>query len=115
MKTFDDLLIEELDDTLKLVLGKNISNLIHAYKKKRAALKTSKIDNNINDVIEYLEKLIGKESTQIIQTISIKRLCFKLKREYEEVENHFSFLDELYEMKFKLLTPPKSENQTEHN
>lgn len=115
MKTFDDLMIEELDDTLRLVLGKNISNLIHTYKKKRTALKISKIDNNIDDVIDYLEKLIGKESTQVIQSISIKRLCFKLKREYEEVESHFSFLDELYEMKFNLLTPIKSEKQTEHN
>ena len=115
MKTFDDLMMEELGDTLRLVLGKNISKLIHTYQKKRAALKPQKIDNSMEDIITYLEKLIGKESAQIIQTISIKRLCFKLKQEYEEVENHFSFLDELYEIKFNLLAPTKSENQTEHN
>ena len=27
---------------------------------------------------------------------SIKRLCIKLKEEYEEVESHFSVLDELW-------------------
>lgn len=115
MKTFDDLMIEALDDTLKMVLGKDISKLIHSYKKRQTALKIDEIKDSLDDVMMYLEKLIGKESTQIIQTISIKRLCYKLKSEYEEVESHFTFLDELYEMKFKLLAPIKSEKQSEPN
>jgi len=47
--------------------------------------------------------------------MSVKRLCLKLKQEYEEVEDYFSFLDKLYEMKFNLLTPSKDEEHSAHN
>jgi hypothetical protein len=105
---------EALDDTLRSVLGKDIFELIHNYKKRRATAIT-KLDNNIDEVISYLEKLIGKEGTQIIQAISFKRLCLKLKQEYEEVEDYFSLLDKLYEMKFNMLAPSKDEEHTDNN
>jgi len=46
---------------------------------------------------------------------SIKRLCLKLKEEYEEVESHFSVLDELYDIKFKLLVPSQNVKQSDCN
>ena len=96
-------MFEALDDTLRLVLGENVSKLIHSLTEKQPSLKLKEVSNKIELIISYLEKLIGKEGTRIIQTVSIKHLCLKLKQEYEEVETHFLFLDEIYEMKFKLL------------
>ena len=46
---------------------------------------------------------------------SIKRLCLKLKEEYEEVESHFSVLDELYDIMFKLLVPSQNVKQSDWN
>ncbi len=109
-------MVEALDDTIIMVLGENASELIHALTEKQLALKI-KESNNIETIITYLEKLIGKEGVQIIQTTSIKLLCRKLKQEYEDVEDHFLVLDELYEMKFKLLTSLQNENnnKSDHN
>jgi hypothetical protein len=115
MKTFTDLMFEALEDTLRLVLGENISNLIHSFTKSQSELKLKEISNNINDIIAYLEKLLGKEGAQIIQIISIKRLFLKLKQEYEEVEAHFLLLDELYKMKFELLVPLINRKTANHN
>jgi phosphoenolpyruvate carboxylase len=98
-------MFEALDDTIRSVLGKNISDMIYSITQKQTTSKIKGAENNINVIISYLEKLIGKEGTNVIQAISIKRLCLRLKREYEEIENHFSLLDELYETKFKLLAP----------
>lgn len=114
MEAFNTLMFEALDHTLKAVLGKNASDLIHTLTKKHIALKTKENKNSIEVILSYLEKLIGKEGTQVIQAASIKRLCLKLQQEYEEVEAHFSVLDELYEMKFKLLTPMSNGNN-EHS
>ena len=114
MDNFEDLMSEALDDTLRKVLGKDIFELIHNYRKRKTTTLTT-LNDNIDEVITYLEKLIGKESTQIIHAISVKRLCLKLKQEYEEVEDYFSFLDKLYEMKFNLLAPSKDEEHKAHN
>ena len=114
MQTFNDLMFEVLEDTLRIVLGENASKLIYSLTERQASLKLQAI-GNIDDVIDYLERLIGKEGAQIIHAASIKRLCLKLKQEYEEVEAHFSVLDELYEMKFKLLAPLLNEKQSDYN
>jgi hypothetical protein len=45
----------------------------------------------------------------------IKRLCLKLKEEYEEVESHFSVFNELYDIKFKLLVPSQNIKQSDCN
>jgi hypothetical protein len=115
MNTFNDLLFETLDDTLRLMLGENVSKLIYTITERQASLKRKEVGNNIDCIVAYLEKLLGKEGAQIIQTASIKRLCLKLKQEYEEVEAHFLFLDELYEMKFKLLDSSLNKTQSAHN
>ena len=115
MEKFNELMFETLDDTLKLVLGETVSQLIYSLTKRQTSLQLKEANNKNEVAISYLEKLLGKEGAQIIQTISIKRLCLKLKREYEEVEAHFSFLDELYEMKFKLLAPMLNGKHPTHN
>jgi len=115
MENFNDLMFEALDDTLRLVLGESVSELIHSLTERQPSLKLKEAGNNIEVIISYLEKLLGKEGAQIIHMISIKRLCLKLKQEYEEVEAHFLFLDELYEMKFKLLAPLLNKKQSSHN
>lgn len=115
MENFNDLMFAALEDTLRQVLGENVSKLIYSITEKRAALKLQTIGNNTDAVIDCLEKLLGKEGARIIHAASIKRLCLKLKEEYEEVESHFLVLDELYEMKFKLLAPLLNEKKSDHN
>ena len=101
MSNFNKLMFETLDETMRMVLGDNFSQFIYSFIQTQPALKV--VGNKNEAIITYLEKTLGKEITKIIQAITIKRLYLKLKREYEEVENHFIFLDELYEMKFMLL------------
>ena len=79
------------------------------------ALKIKEFDGNLEVIISHLEKLPGKEGARIIHTLSIKRLCQKLKQEYEQVEDHFLVLDEKYEMKFKLLAPLMRGKPSDHN
>jgi hypothetical protein len=115
MENFNDLMFEALEDTLRLVLGENASKLIHALTERRTSLKLEAIGNNTDAIIDYLEKLLGKEGARIIHAASIKRLCLKLKEEYEEVESHFTVLDELYDVKFKLLVPLQNVKHSDYN
>jgi len=89
--------------------------LIHSLTERRASLKLEAIGNNIEGILGYLEKLLGKKWARIIHATSIRRLWLKLKEEYEEVESHFSVLDELYDMKFKLLVPLLNVKQSDYN
>jgi hypothetical protein len=105
VKRFDELLSETLDVTMRQVFGEPASELIYKLMERHVALKREELGEKIEAFQAYLQKLVGLEAAQIIQAISLKRLCLKLRREYEEVEKYFSFLDELYEVKFKLLAP----------
>ena len=115
MDNFNELMFEALDDTLRRVLGENVSELTYSLTERQLSLKIKEFDGNLEVIISYLEKLLGKEGARIIHTISIRRLCKKLKQEYEEVEDHFLVLDELYEMKFKLLAPLVNRKHSDHN
>jgi hypothetical protein len=59
--------------------------------------------------------LIVKEGTQKMQAINFKQLCLKLKQEYDEVEDYFSLLDKLDEIKLNMLAPSKDEDHTDKN
>jgi hypothetical protein len=97
------------------VLGENVSELIRSLTERQPTLKLKEVSKNIEVIIAYLEKLLGKEGAQIIHAVSIKRLCFKLKQEYEEIEAHFLLLDDLYELKFKLSAPLLNEKRPVYN
>lgn len=101
MENFNKLMFETLHETVRMVLGENVSHLIYSFIQRRTSPK--EVDKANDIVIIYIEKLMGKETAQIIQILNIKRLYLKLRREYQEVENHFVFLDRLYETKFSLL------------
>ncbi len=103
MKRFGELLSETMDDTMRQVFGESASEVIYTFMQRHVLLKREEIGEKIEAFYAFLEKLLGSERAQIIQATSLKRLCFKLRREYEEVERYFSVLDELYEIKFKLL------------
>ena len=118
MDAFDTIMVEALDDTLRIVLGDRVSDLIHSLTKKHFETKITLNHNNIEFKINYLEKLIGKEGVQVIQKLTMKRLCQKLKKEYHEVEEHFLILDELYEIKLKMLSQlqiQKTKGAESHN
>lgn len=103
MERFGELLSEVIDDTIRLVFGEPTSELIYRFVERHALLKREEVGEKIEVFQAFLEKLLGSERALIIQAASLKRLCLKLRREYEEVEKCFLILDELYEIKFKLL------------
>lgn len=103
MKKFGELLFETIDDTMRKVFGESACELIYRLMGRQVLLKREEVGENIEAFYAYLEKLIGLEGAQIIQSTSFKRLFHKLRREYKKIERYFSFLDELYEYKFRLL------------
>lgn len=105
MKGFSDLFSEAMGVTVREVFGESASELIYIFMEKHARLKREEIGEKIGTFSAYLEKLLGSERAQISQAAGLKYLCLRLKHEYEEVEKYFSLLDELYEVKFRLLVP----------
>jgi len=106
MKRFGELLFEAIDDTMRLVFGESASKLIYTLMERQVLLKRKEVGGKIEVFYSYLEKLLGAEGARVIKETSLRRLCLKLRREYEEVERYVSLLDELYEIKFKLLVSP---------
>lgn len=115
MDRFDELLFDATDTTMKLVFGESASELIYRLMERRALLKREEIGKKIEVFYSYLGMLLGSEGARIIQNTSLKRLCLKLRREYEEMESYFSFLDELYEIKFQLLSSSLKEERSACN
>lgn len=103
MKEFEDLLSQTLDGTLRQVFGESASELIYNLMERHVFLKREEIGMKFEAFYAYLNVLLGSEKAQILQSVSLKCLCFQVRREYEEIERYFSFLDELYEVKFRLL------------
>jgi hypothetical protein len=103
MMEFGKLLSETMDLTIKQVFGESASELIYGFMERQASLKRKEIGEDVESFYSYLERLLGSERTQAIHVVSLRQLCLKLRREYEEVERHLLLLDQLYEVKFKLL------------
>lgn len=112
MDRFDELLFETIDHTIRLVFGESAYKLIYGFVERQALLKRKQVDKKIEVLYSYLEKLIGPEGAQVIQVTSLKRLCLKLRREYEEIERCVSLLDELYEIRFELLASSLKEERS---
>ncbi len=111
MESFDELLFGIMDDTVRLVFGEATYELIYALMERHLRLKREEIRGEMDVFYTFLERLLGSTGAHVIQATSIKRLCQKLKQEYEQVEDHFLVLDELYEIKFKLLTSSPKERR----
>lgn len=103
MKEFDELLDEVLYNTIAQVFGESASKLIYKMAERIPSLKQEKMADRTELFYDYLEKLLGSEGMIVIKSTVLKKLFLKLRREYEEVEKYFLFLDELYEIKFQLL------------
>lgn len=100
-----------IDVTIKRVFGESASELIYSVMERQASLNREEISEKIDDFQVYMRKLVGSEIAQIVLVTSLKDLCTRLQREYEEVEKYFSVLDELYEIKFNLLSPSSKEER----
>jgi hypothetical protein len=111
LERFGQLLFESIDDTMRRVFGKS-AELIYTLMERHVRVKREDFGENVEVFYSYLERLLGSEGAHVIQSASIKRLCLKLQREYEEVEKYFTVLDELYEIKFKLLTPSSKKERS---
>jgi len=105
MKRFGELLFETTDDTMKRIFGESTSEMIYGFMERHVMVKREEVGERMEVFYSHLEKLLGSEGEQIIRETSLRRLCLKLQREYEEIETYLSFLDKLYEVKFKLLAP----------
>ena len=105
LEQFDELLSSATDETIKQIFGKPGSELIYGLMEVHVGLKRKEISKKIEAFYAYLKELLGSDGAETIQTASFKLLRLKLQREYEEIEKHLSLLDELYEVKFRLLAP----------
>lgn len=103
MEQFGKLLFAATDDTVRLVFGESNAELIFNFVEARGFLRREDVGEKIDSFFDLLEELIGSKAAGLIKAVSLKSLCLRLRREYEEVERYFSVLDELYEAKFKLL------------
>jgi hypothetical protein len=112
MERFDVLLSAKMYDVMKEVFGESASELIYQLMKRQMSLTREEAGEKIDAFYAYLKRLVGSEVSQIILATSLKGLCCELQREYEEVEKYFSFLDELYDIKFKLLAPSLKEERS---
>src|SRR3990170_6730951 len=104
MKRFDELLSGSLDVTIRQIFGDSASELIYSLMERQAGLKREEAGKNLDAFHAYMRRLVGSEIAQIILAAGLKKLCAEVQREYEQVESHFSLLDALFEIKFKLLT-----------
>jgi negative regulator of replication initiation len=111
MKRFGELLSVSLDATIRRIFGESASELIYSLMKRQAHLKPEEAGKNIEAFHAYVRRLVGSEIAQMILAESLKKLCAEVQREYEQVESHFSLLDVLYEIKFKLLTSSSNEKR----
>lgn len=105
MTKFGELWSEAIDVTIKGTFGMSGSSLIYELMERQASLKREELGEKVDAFHTYIEKLLGSEVALIVLASSLRILCDKLRRECEEVEKCFSVLDELYEVKFRLLVP----------
>jgi len=103
VKSFGKLWSETVDVTMRQIFGESASELIYRLMERQVSLTRAEVGDKIEAFQAYLQRLVGLEVTQIILATSLKGLCAELRREYEEIEKYFSFLDDLYEVKFQLL------------
>jgi hypothetical protein len=97
---------------MRQIFGESASELIISLVERQTGAKREEAGKNIKSFYAYVSRLVGSEIAQIILAESLKKLCAEVQREYEQVESYFSFLDKLYEIKFKLLTPSSNEKRS---
>jgi len=112
VKRFGLLLSGTMHVTMRQVFGESASELIYRLMERQVSLKREEVGEKIEAFQAYLQKLVGSEVAQIILATSLKGLCIELRREYEEIERYFSLLDELYDVKFRLLAPLLKEERS---
>lgn len=115
MKRFGELLSETMNVTMRQVFGDSASELIYRLMERQVLLKREEVGEKIEVFHAFLQRLVGLEVAQIILASSLKDLCTLLRREYEEIEKYFLFLDELYDVKFRLLVPSLKEERSACN
>jgi len=107
VRKFSVLLSDTMNNTMVQVFGESASELIYTLMERQAALKREEVGEKIEAFHAYVKKLVGSEIAQVILTAGLKGLCAELRREYEEVEKYLSFLEDLYEIKLRLLALPQ--------
>jgi len=112
VERFGELLSETTSVTMRQIFGESTSELVYSLMERQVSLKREEVGEKIEVFHAFLKKLVGSEVAQIILATSLKGLCTELRREYEEIEKYFSFLDELYEVKFKLLAQSLKEERS---
>ena len=112
MERFGELLSASLDVTMRQIFGESASEWIISLVERQAGVKREEAGKKIEAFHAYVRELVGSEIAQIILVEGLKKLCAEVQREYAQVESHFSLLDTLYEIKFKLLTPSWNEKRS---
>ena len=115
MKRFGALLSESMDVTMREIFGASASKLIYRVMERQVSLKRGEIGERIEAFQAFLRRLVGSEAAGVILAAGLKGLCTRLRREYEEIERYFLFLDEVYEVKLGLLASSLREERSECN
>ena len=84
--SFDDLILETVDDVFKRVFGAKLAKPILNHMKKRLeSVKDEKNSKMIEVISETLKEILGSGSA-IVEAMILKNLYSKLKLNYEEKE-----------------------------
>ena len=82
-QSFDDLLLDTIDNVFLQVFGDKIANNILFTLGKRSGLAREEIPWNIEKFRASLRELLGS-GARVLERLVIKRLCSKLNMEYYE-------------------------------
>jgi len=94
-RSFDDLLLETMDDVLKQVFGEEPAKVILKHIKKRYSLE-EEIPERVDVFSDALCKILGSGSV-LIENLILKSLYSKLELKFEEKEG-YEFSDYIKEL-----------------
>lgn len=110
MKTFEELMTDNLQTTMRQIFGNSAYELIYTFMERQELLHPDETREKSGGVYRCLEKLLGSDLAHIVEGTCLRLLCLRLRREYKEVETYVALLGELYEIKLKLLDSKKEKS-----
>nr|MDO8083010.1 hypothetical protein [Candidatus Freyarchaeota archaeon] len=98
-KSFEDLILQTIDNVLKKILGEGSANIIIIYAKKSDPSKWEEDPEKVKVFVDALRNLIGL-SSRIIENLILKNLYSKLKLNFEEKEDYdfYDYIKELWKL-----------------
>ena len=99
MRSFDDLLLETIDNVLKQVFGEESAKIILQHVKKTDCLKWEEIPKHAEIFADALRKILGAGSVPV-ENLILKSLYSKLELKFDEKEG-YGFSDYIKRLRSK--------------